>query len=424
VSIKSDHGREFQNEKFNRFCSKLGIEYNFSTPRTPQQNGVVERKNRSLEELARTLLNETGLPKYFRADAISTTCYVLNRVLIRPILKKTLYELFRGRKPNLSHLKVFGYKCFILNNGKDSLGKFDSKSDEGIFLHYSQHGHAYRVYNNRTVLVEEFVHVNFDETNQVMQERSKTCEDDEIPVIQQARTELENKTEETSVLLEIQSTEPEDQSVVQEAITDRISSGLPKEWRVPRNLSLDNVIGQVQKGVSTRSALNQFCEHMAFVSRTEPKTVANALEDSSWITAMHEELNQFARNEVWTLVLRTSGMNVIDTKWVFKNKLDEHGVIVRNKARLVAKGYNQEEGIDYGETYAPVARLEDVRLLLAYASMNRFKLHQMNVKSAFPNGYIDEEVYVSQPQGFEDHKHPNHVFKLKKALYALKQAPR
>jgi len=117
-------------------------------------------------------------------------------------------------------------------------------------------------------------------------------------------------------------------------------------------------------------------------------------------------------------------MNVIGTKWVFKNKLDEHGVIVRNKARLVAKGYNQEEGIDYGETYAPVATLEAVRLLLAYESMNRFKLHQMNVKSAFLNGYIDEEVYVSQPQGFEDHKHPNHVFKLKKALYGLKQAPR
>jgi len=115
-SIKSNNGREFQNEKFERFCSKLGIKHNFSTPRTPQQNGVVERNNRSLEELARTMLNETELPKYFWADAVSTTCYVLNRVLIRPILKKTPYELFKGRKPNVSHLKVFGCKSFILNN--------------------------------------------------------------------------------------------------------------------------------------------------------------------------------------------------------------------------------------------------------------------------------------------------------------------
>jgi len=124
-SIKLDHWGEFQNEKFDRFCSKLGIKHNFSAPRTPQQNEVVERKNRSLEELARSMLNEIELPKYFWADVVSTTCYVLNRVLIRPILKKTPYELFKGRKPNVSHLKVFGCKCFILNNGKDNLGKFD-----------------------------------------------------------------------------------------------------------------------------------------------------------------------------------------------------------------------------------------------------------------------------------------------------------
>jgi len=117
-------------------------------------------------------------------------------------------------------------------------------------------------------------------------------------------------------------------------------------------------------------------------------------------------------------------MNVIGTKWVFKNKLDEQGVIIRNKARLVPKGYNQEEGIDFGETYTSIARLETVKLLLAYACMNGFGLYQMDVKSAFLNGYIDEEVYVSQPPRFEDHEYPDHVFKLKKALYGLKQAPR
>jgi len=183
---------------------------------------------------------------------------------------------------------------------------------------------------------------------------------------------------------------------------------------------LDNVIGKVQKGLSTRRSLNNFCEHMAFVSQVEPKIVTEALENNNWINAMHDDL--FPRNEVWTLIHRSKNMNVIGTKWVFKNKLDEQGVIVTNKARLVAKGYNQEDGIDFGETYAPVARLEAVRLLLAYACMNGFKLHHMDVKSAFLNGYMDEEVYVSQAPRFEDHKYPDHVFKPKKALYGLKQA--
>jgi len=127
-SITSDHGGEFQNEKFSKFCEKMGILHNFSAPRTPQQNGVVERKNRSLDELTRTMLSESSLPKYFWVDAVSTTCYVTNRVLIRPILKKTPYELFNGRKPSINHLRVFGCCCFVLNNGKENLGKFDEKS--------------------------------------------------------------------------------------------------------------------------------------------------------------------------------------------------------------------------------------------------------------------------------------------------------
>ena len=165
---------------------------------------------------------------------------------------------------------------------------------------------------------------------------SKTGADDEFPNIQQTDTGLENKSEDTSKLPEVRSDDQGVQSTESGAGTGTVNSGLPREWRVPRNLFLDNVIGQVHKGVSIRSTLNKFCEHMAFVSQTEPKTVADALKDN-WITAMHKELNQFSRNEVWTLVPRTSEMNVIGTKWVFKNKLDEQGFIVRNKARLVAK---------------------------------------------------------------------------------------
>ncbi|GKA50531.1 retrovirus-related pol polyprotein from transposon TNT 1-94 [Tanacetum coccineum] len=161
-------------------------------------------------------------------------------------------------------------------------------------------------------------------------------------------------------------------------------------------------------------------------SRNHPleNNVNEALTDESWLIAMQEELNQFIANDVWELVPQPKNMTIIGTKWVFRNKLDENGVVSRNKARLVSQGYNQQEGIEYDETYAPVARLESIRILLAYACALDFKLFQMDVKSAFLNGFINEEVYVAQPLGFIDFEKPDHVYKLKKALYGLKQAPK
>ena len=137
ISIRSDHGLEFENSQFLQFCTTNGIEHNFSAPRTPQQNGVVERKNRTLEDIARTMLISSKLPKFYWAEAVNTGCYLINRCMIRSVLNRTPYELLKGRKPNLAHLRAFGCVCFIHNNDKDNLGKFDAKSDEGIFLGYS-----------------------------------------------------------------------------------------------------------------------------------------------------------------------------------------------------------------------------------------------------------------------------------------------
>ncbi|KAI3672694.1 hypothetical protein L6452_38791 [Arctium lappa] len=156
----------------------------------------------------------------------------------------------------------------------------------------------------------------------------------------------------------------------------------------------------------------------------EPKKPSKALKDPDWINAMQDELNEFKRNEVWRLVPRPKDKTIVVTKWVFRNKKDEAGIIVRNKAWLVAKGYNQQEGIDYDEIYTPMARIEAIRIFLAYATHKNIKVYQMNVKSAFLNGVLYEEVYVSQPEGFLDPKFPDHVYVLDKALYGLKQAPR
>jgi hypothetical protein len=159
------------------------------------------------------------------------------------------------------------------------------------------------------------------------------------------------------------------------------------------------------------------------VSSIEPYRIEDALRDPDWVVAMQEELNNFTMKEVWHLVPRPN-QNVVGTNWVFRNKQNEHGVVTRNKDRLVAKGYSQVEGLDFDETYALVARLESIRILIAYATYHGFKLYQMDMKSAFLNGPIKEEVYVEQPLGFEDTEYPTHVYKLSKALYGLKQGSR
>nr|GFC14536.1 putative ribonuclease H-like domain-containing protein [Tanacetum cinerariifolium] len=166
------------------------------------------------------------------------------------------------------------------------------------------------------------------------------------------------------------------------------------------------------------------CMFACFLSQEEPKRIHQALKDPSWIEAMQEELLQFKMQKVWILVDLPYGKRAIGIKWVYRNKKDERGIVIRNKARLVAQGHTQEEGIDYEEVFAPVARIEAIRLFLAYVSFMGFPVYQMDVKSAFLYGTIEEEVYVCQPPGSEDPEYPDKVYKVVKALYGLHQAPR
>nr|GEX43476.1 retrovirus-related Pol polyprotein from transposon TNT 1-94 [Tanacetum cinerariifolium] len=190
---------------------------------------------------------------------------------------------------------------------------------------------------------------------------------------------------------------------------------------------LKNIIGQLSRPVSPRLQLYEqafFCYYDAFLTSVKPKTYKEALTQSCWIEAMQEELNEFEPLEVWELVPRPDKVMVITLKWIYKVKLDELGGILKNKARLVARSYHQEEGIYFEESFALFARLEAIRIILAYATHKNMVVYQMDVKTAFLNGNLREEVYVSQLDGFVDSDNPNHVYKLKKALYGLKQAPR
>ncbi|GJY46661.1 putative ribonuclease H-like domain-containing protein, partial [Tanacetum coccineum] len=555
--------------------------------RTPQQNGVAERMNRTLIEAARTMLADSLLPTTFWAEAVSTACYIFNRVRVTKPQNKTPYELLFGHKPIISYIRPFGCHVTILDT-LSVLGKFDGKSDEGFLVGYSLNSKAYRVYNLVTKRVEVNLHVNFLEdkpnvkgvgyrwmfdidyltdsmnyipvslenqanphagasevtnsagTSQTPKSIASEEKDEEVelivvpsavkipeekdesrtsstnskkeetltepqkekkdsstdslednPKIQAFRRELEeialkhlgtvpeNNTTSTpsvntgsqtvntgrldhddSLMPELEIFHKPETGIFDEASYDEEGvitdfNSLPTEIEVSPTPTLrihsihpkSQILGDPKSAVQTRSKVQnksgahallshiqkqqrnnhkdqQHCLFACFLSQEEPKKIAEALQDDSWVQAMQEELLQFKLQQVWVLVDLPYGMKVIGTKWVYRNKRDERGVVVRNKARLVAQGYTQEEGIDYDEVFAPVARIEAIRLFLAFASFMGFIVYQMDVKSAFLYGTIDEEVYVSQPPGFVDPDHPTKVYKVVKALYGLHQAPR
>ncbi|KAJ9555801.1 hypothetical protein OSB04_010415 [Centaurea solstitialis] len=486
--IRSDNGTEFKNADLNSFCEEKGIERQYSAPRTPQQNGVAERRNRTLIEAARTMLADSKLPITFWAEAVNTACYVQNRVLIVKSKGKTPYELFEKKKPYIGFLQPFGCPCTTLDT-KTHLGKFESKSDDGFFVGYSSQSKALRVFNSSTRIIEESDNVkcnvntpnipgsgpnwlfdidsltnslnmsytvNTGSGTEQAQEPSPTFVMFPMPLVDSndACTTAESLVDDQT---DSRSTEKIDDQPIEESSPSQNLDDIPvleegPQWdqepevndsnlgvdlteeplhltRTQKNHPPTLVIGDIQSPMITRKQSKSLPNpHLSmisvFLSQTEPKKAYDAMKDPSWIEAMQEELLQFVLQHVWDLVDLPKGHRVIGTKWIFRNKTDERGIVIKNKARLVAQGYTQEEGIDYDDVFAPVARIEAIRLFLAFASYKGFKVYQMDVKSAFLYGTIDEEVYVSQPPGFEDPKYPDKVYKLRKALYGLHQAPR
>ncbi|KAJ9544583.1 hypothetical protein OSB04_024290 [Centaurea solstitialis] len=563
--LRSDNGTEFRNVKLQSFLEEVGISHNFSVVRTPQQNGVVERKNRTLVEAARSMIAHSGVPPSLWAEAVSTACYTQNRTLIVKRTGKTAYEMVNKRKPNIKFFRVFDCVCYLLNN-RDDLGKFDAKSDESIFIGYSHNSATYRVYNKRTRSIFEIRYVDFSETEMYSNASPSTASsvfpklhtvsppsttvptdsfgfdfidlvefdlttlvgpiivpapsDHSIPSSTSisadafvnestscstaegetssdsvepvsvlnpiAETESSSNTVNEETVLspsQLSSTQPSpettvetvreqtvstvlapipevvsppspsrtyvevvrdpcpetvlntdpDASLLSSAIRDENESRnnmeydpIPHSRKWTRSHSTTNIIGSPSAPVTTRSSKKD--ENLilfgGFLSQFEPTKTQDALSDPDWVRAMQDELAEFERNRVWRLVERPRKIRIIDLRWIFRNKKNENDLIIRNKARLVAKGYRQQEGIDYDETFAPVARIEAIRIFLAYAAHKNMKVFQMDVKCAFLNGELQEVVYVEQPEGFVDPKYPEHVYVLDKALYGLKQAPR
>ncbi|GJX56042.1 putative ribonuclease H-like domain-containing protein [Tanacetum coccineum] len=419
----------------------------YSVARTPQQNRVAERKNRTLIEAARTMLADLLLPTTFWAKAVNTACYVQNKVLVTKPHNKTPYKLLHGSGPDwLFDINLLtnsmNYEPVAARNQTNRNAEDVVADDAGKNITKEPANEGER--NGQ----EKEGETSNKEGDQHVQDLR--AELDKL-LVQQKEGYANSTNKVSTVSLSVSAAR---QSFVNDLLTDPfmpdledttdllntgISSGAYDDKDVGAEANLNNLETTINVNhiPTTRIHKDHLKKQIIWDPLLAPQTrrmtksaqehamkVTQALTDPIWIEAMQDELLQFRLQKVWRLVDLPKGKHTIGTKWVYRNKKDKRGIVVRNKARLVAQGYTQEEGINYDKVFAPVARIEAIRLFLTYASFMGFIVYQMDVKSAFLYGTIKDKVYVCQPPGFEDPQFPDKVYKVEKALYGLHQAPR
>nr|GEY31589.1 putative ribonuclease H-like domain-containing protein [Tanacetum cinerariifolium] len=378
----------------------------FSVLRTPQQNGIAERKNKTLIKAARNMLADSLLPIPFWAEPVNTACYIQNRNNDKDVAFDEKEHDAKKPESEVNVSPSSSAQSGKQNNKtkKKAKGKSPVESSTG-YRHLS----------------EEFEDCSKNNSNQVNAAGS---------IVPTAGQNSSNNTNPISAAGPSKTTASPThrQSSFKDASQPTNDPDMPELEDITYSYD-ENDVGAEADFNNLETSITMFnddfhtCMFACFLSQEEPKRIHQALKDPSWIEAMQEELLQFKMQKVWVLVDLPHRKRAIGTKWVYRNKKDERGIVVRNKARLVAQGHTQE-GINYEEVFAPVARIEAIRLFLAFASFIGFMVYQMDVKSAFLYGTNEEEVYVCQPSGFEDPDHPDKVYKVVKALYGLHQAPR
>ncbi|KAK8544330.1 hypothetical protein V6N13_100559 [Hibiscus sabdariffa] len=319
-ALRSDRGGEYLSQDFDELLKECGIVSQLTPPGTPQWNGVSERRNRTLLDMVRSMMSHTDLPTSFWGYALETAAFTLNRVPSKSV-QKTPHEMWTGRRPNMSFMKIWGCKAYVKHQMST---KLEPKSEKCTFVGYPKETKGYYFYNENKVFVAR-----------------------------------------TGVFLEKETNEP----------------------------------------------------------KTYQEAVASP-DSEKWLEAMRSEMDSMSENQVWTLVEPPEGIKPIGCKWVFKKKTDMDGNVQTYKGRLVAKGFRQIHGIDYDETFSPVAMIKSIRILLAVAAFHDYEIWQMDVKTAFLNGKLEEDVYMTQPEGFVTPEDARKVCKLQRSIYGLKQASR
>nr|GEZ04737.1 retrovirus-related Pol polyprotein from transposon TNT 1-94 [Tanacetum cinerariifolium] len=351
----------------------------------------------------------------------ATACYTQNRSIICLRNGKTPYEILHDKLPNLSFLHVFGVLCYPTNDS-ENLGKLQPKANIGIFIGCALKKKAFQIYNRRTRRIIETIHVDFDELIAMTFEHSSS-----EPVLHEMTpatisSELvQNPTPSTSFVPPLKT----DWDLLFQPLFDELLTPPPSvDYPAPEVIApIAEVVAPLHQLKATQTDA-MWCFFDTFLTSVEPKNFKQAMTEPSWIDAMQEEIHEFERLQVWKLVMCLDKVFFIKPKWIYKVKTYEFGGVVKNKARVVGQGFRQDEGINFKESFPSVMRIEAIHIFIANVSHKNMTIFQMDVKTAFLNGGLKEEVYVSQQEGFVDHDNPSNVYKLKKALYDLKQAPR
>lgn len=431
-TVRTDGGTEFLNQEMRSLLTDAGIKHQVTVPDSPQQNGVAERTNRTLVEIGRTLLQDSGLGAKYWVEVTRTAAYLKNRSPSKAVIGMTPEEAWTGEKPDLSHLRTFGCKVMV-HVPKKFRKKWDSKSKECLFVGYCTETKGYRCVdpqNPRRVFRARDV-IFLEETQEVGIKSEIPKNEVEPSVGLVMGNELVQDNEVMSVSSEGSGNDEIGQSESSDLETESESGeshGVDLDVGLGLERNEPNVGARRTKRVRKPKQFPDFVAYNVFESQTElgePETVTQALlgkDKGKWKIAMEDELKSLSTNGAWELVHRPKGAHVIKSKWVFKIKRGPDGAVERYKARLVAKGFSQIEGIDYKETFSPVVRYSTIRMLLGVAVNLNLDIDHLDVSTAFQHGELEEVVYMEVPEGLNIQGEK--VCLLKKALYGLKQASR
>ena len=409
--LRTDNGLEFCSDEFNRYCQDVGIRRHNTVIKTPQQNGIAERMNRTLIERVRCMLNAAGLGKQFWGEALKTACYLINRSPSTALNFKTPQEYWTGQPPGIDHLRIFG--CTAYAHIRQD--KLEPRALKCCFIGYPDGVKGYKLW----CLEEGF--------KKCMISRDVVFNEAEMPMKKSNAGPSKQTDNNENVQIHVEDTQKDDQARNTEVDQEEEEETDPDDtqgYQLIRDRERRTIRPPSRFGFAdcTAFALASAEEVSSSVPRTYDEAI-NCKDRRKWQVAIDEEMASLMKNNTWVVVTKPPGHKLIGCKWIFKEKEGLPGEEIRYKARLVAKGFSQKEGIDFNDIFSPVVKQTSIRIMMAKAAKFDLDMDQMDVKTAFLHGKLEEEIYMAEPDGFKSSK-PNQACLLLKSLYGLKQAPR